>query len=96
MVEKFEGFKTDIALDEVEASDSLNLKHFKDGSAIGPLEGCDVQVSLTNTDGALAQIWAVTTPGTATVGITIAVVGLTNNIEGLGQFVPASRASLTA
>ena len=96
MPDKFEGLQTDLSIDKAPVSEALNVKYLKGGSGVGPVEGCDVQASLTNTSGTLSQIYAVTTPGATTpVGVTIAVVGLTNAIEGLGQFVPANKASFS-
>lgn len=95
MVEQFDGPKRDVTLPTAETSDALNLKVFRGGTGIGPLEGCDVQLTLEN-DTSSGLVYAFTTPGTTTPsGATVAVAGASGFIEGLGQFVPASKAALT-
>ncbi len=96
-MEQFDSITTDISSDKAGASDALNVKYLKAGSAVGPMEGCNLEYGFSNA-GARSQIVAMTPPGTPTPpGALIGVIGPSsggNKVEGMNIFMPGSRSAL--
>ena len=96
-MEQFDSITTDISSDKAGASEALNVKYLKAGSAVGPMEGCNLEYGFSNA-GARSQIVATTPPGTPTPpGALIGVIGPSsggNKVEGMNIFMPGSRSAL--
>lgn len=94
MPDQFGKLTTDITPDKAEVSDALNVKFFRGSTGVGPIEGCDevyAQQGQTGISTVVANTPLGDPPGP---GALISVVGPDGKIEGLGIFVPGSRATL--